>query len=56
MGYKAEELEKNRKAGLDKMVVNTECKLSLLFVYERINNSPDIVILCCKKGVHSTTR
>ncbi|GAA6011879.1 hypothetical protein JCM11491_000088, partial [Sporobolomyces phaffii] len=24
MGYKAEELEKNRKAGLDKMVVNTE--------------------------------
>lgn len=25
MGYKAEELEKNRKAGLDKMVVNTEC-------------------------------
>jgi len=27
MGYKAEELEKNRKAGLDKMVVNTECTL-----------------------------
>jgi hexokinase len=27
MGYKAEELEKNRKAGLDKMVVNTECEL-----------------------------